>query len=149
LKRGLPILLFVLLSCVDKKLNERKFKFGNIEISRYQISLITSIHDHVDVIKDGETEHILKVNTGNIDTILLINDTLLIKTFRHPVIYEKKDKVFKYFIKIDSMPSLVNDTIYGQQDHAEEVSNNLTMLKKEARKSWENNGFGSPPCLLY
>ena len=104
MKKIVPILLFVLLSCSDKKLNERKSTLDDLEINRYQISLITSIHDHVDVTKDGETEHILKTNTGDIDTILLVQDTLVIKTKRRPVIYEKKDKVFNYFIRIDSVP---------------------------------------------
>ena len=96
----------LLLSCADadthKKLNERKFKIGELGINRYQISLITSAHEHVDITKDGKTEHILKANIGDLDTILLVKDTLIIKTYRQPVIYEKRDKVFNYFIKIDS-----------------------------------------------
>ena len=71
------------------------------------------MHDYVDVTKDGETKHILKVNRGDIDTIFLLQDTLVVKTIRRPVVYEKKDKVFGYFIKIDSIPTVVNDTIYG------------------------------------
>ncbi|NII24841.1 hypothetical protein HB364_07120 [Pseudoflavitalea sp. X16] len=112
MKKIMPILLFVLLSCADetKKLNERKSTIGDLEINRYQISLISSLHDHVDVTKDGRTEHIIKVNTDNIDTIFLVKDTLVIKTVRQPVIYEKKDKVFNYLIRIDSMPAAFNDT---------------------------------------
>ena len=109
----MPILLFVLLSCADekpKKLNEKKSTIGILEINRYQISLITSIHDHVEVTKEGKTEHILKVNTGDIDTIFLVKDTLVIKTIRQPIIYEKKDKVFNYVIKVDSVPIVVYDT---------------------------------------
>lgn len=90
------------MSCNDKKLNETKSTIGDLEINRYQVSLITSVHDHVDVSKDGETEHILKTNTGDINTMFIIKDTLVIKTGRRPVIYEKKDKAFNYFIKIDS-----------------------------------------------
>lgn len=113
MKKILPILLF--LSCSDgyKKLNEKKSIIGDLEINQYQISLLTSLRDHVDVSKNGRTEHILKVNTGDIDTIFLVVDTLIIKTVRRPVIYEKKDKVFNYFIKIDSTPTIINDTIYG------------------------------------
>lgn len=100
----MPILLFALLSCADKKLHEKKSSIGNLEINQYEISLITSVHDHVDVTKEGETEHILKVNTGDIDTIFLLHDTLVIKTVRHPIVYEKKDEVFNYVIKVDSTP---------------------------------------------
>jgi hypothetical protein len=107
LKKIIPVLLFALASCGDdlKKLNERKSVIGDLEINRYQISLITNIHDHVDVTKDGKTEHIIKVNTGDIDTIFLVQDTLVIKTVRHPVIYEKKNTIFNYLIKIDSVPA--------------------------------------------
>jgi hypothetical protein len=100
-------------SDADKKLNEKKSTLGDLEINQYQISLLTSIHDHVDVSKNGKTEHILKVNTGDIDTIFLVVDTLVVKTVKRPVIYEKKDKVFNYFIKIDSTPTIINETIYG------------------------------------
>ena len=105
------MLFLVLFSCGDKKLDEKKTIIGDLEINRYQISLITSIHDHVEVTKNGETEQILKVNTGDIDTIFLVQDTLVIKTFRRPVIYEKKDKVFNYSIRIDSVRVIINDTM--------------------------------------
>jgi len=113
MKKISPLLLLFFLSCDDKKLNERKFTLGNLEVDRYQISLLTSIHDHVDVTKDGATEHVLKTNTGNIDSIYLLKDTIVVKTSRWPVIYEKKDKVFGYFVKIDSVPHIIEDTIYG------------------------------------
>ena len=101
--------MFVLLSCADKKLNLRKSTIGDLEINRYQISLITSIHDYVDVTKEGETESIIKTNTGDIDTIFVDQDTIVIKTVRRPLIYEKKDKIFNYFIRIDSVPVVVNE----------------------------------------
>jgi hypothetical protein len=101
------------LSCRDKKLFEKKFRIGDLEISCYQISSITSVQDHVHVTKDGETEHILNIGCRDIDTIFLKKDTLVIKTVRWPGMYEKKNKVFNYFLKIDSIPAIVNDTIYG------------------------------------
>lgn len=107
LKKIIPVLLVALVSCSDdfKKLKERRSTIGDLEINQYEISLITSAHDHVDVTKDGKTEHIIKVNTGDIDTIFLVRDILIIKTVRHPVIYEKKNSIFNYLIKIDSMPT--------------------------------------------
>ncbi len=72
----------MLVSCNNdelKKLQEKRSTIGDLEINRYQISLITSIHDHVDVTKDGKTEHIIKVNTGDIDTIFLVQDTLSLR----------------------------------------------------------------------
>jgi len=115
LKKIISILpVFLLLSCADKKLIEKKYKLRDIEVTQYAISLITSIHDHLDVTKDGETiERILKVNSGDIDSVFLVRDTLVVKTKRWPVIYDKKDKAFNYFIKIDSVPHVVEDTIYG------------------------------------
>ena len=110
-KLALLLLFVALFSCGGKKLNERRSTIGDLEINRYQISLITSIHDHVEVTKNGETEQILKVNTGDIDTILLVQDTLVIKTIRRPVIYNKKDKVFGYLIKIDSVPVVIRDSM--------------------------------------
>jgi hypothetical protein len=66
------------------------------------------------VTKDGETiERILKVNSGDIDSVYLVQDTIVVKTQRWPVIYEKKDKAFNYFIKVDSASHAVRDTIYG------------------------------------
>jgi hypothetical protein len=115
LKKILPILL-LLLSCsdVDDKHVEKKYKLRDIEVTQYEISFITSTHDYLDVIKDGKTvERILKVNYGDIDSVYLLQDTLVIKTGRWPVIYETKDKAFNYFIKIDSVPHIVEDTIYG------------------------------------
>lgn len=113
MKKILPVLL-LLLSCsdVDDKHVEKKYKLGDIEVTQYEISLITSAHDHLDVTKDGKTiARILKVNTGEIDSVYLLQDTLVIKTSRWPVIYEKKDRAFNYFIKIDSAPHIVEDTI--------------------------------------
>jgi hypothetical protein len=126
LKKILPILL-LLLSCsdVNDKLVEKKYKLGDIEVTQYEISLITSAHDHLDVTKDGKTiERILKVNTGAIDSVFLVKDTLVVKTSRWIVIYEKKDKAFNYFIKIDSAPHIVEDTIYGYP-----VTNNKRKVK--------------------
>jgi hypothetical protein len=107
LKKIIPLMLFASVSCGNnfKKINERRSAIGDLEINQYQISLISNIHDHVDVTKDGKTEHIIKVNTGDIDTIFLVQDTLVIKTVRHPVIYEKKNTIFNYLIKIDSVPA--------------------------------------------
>jgi hypothetical protein len=113
MKKISPLILLVFFSCSDKKLNERRSTLEDLEISRYEVSLLTSVHDHVDVTKDGKTEHILKTNTGDIDSIYLLKDTLVIKTLRRPVVYEKKDKVFGYFVKIDSIRRVVEDTIYG------------------------------------
>jgi len=50
---------------------------------------------------------------ADIDSIYLVQDTLVVKTQRRPVIYEKKDKAFNYFIKIDTVPHVLKDTIYG------------------------------------
>ena len=110
LKTIIPVLLFALASCGDdeKKFNERRSLIGDLEINRYRTSLISNTYDHVEVTKDGKTEHILKVNTGDIDTIFGVQDTLVIKTVRHPVIYEKRNNVFNYLIKIDSLPAAVN-----------------------------------------
>lgn len=114
MKKIIATVLFGLISCADKKLFEKKYTFDDIEVTQYAISLITSIHDHLDVTKDGETEErILKVNSGNIDSVFLVKDTLVIKTTRNPVVYEKKERAFNYFIKLDSVPAVVNDTIYG------------------------------------
>jgi hypothetical protein len=87
MKKISPLILLVFFSCNDKKLNERKSTPGDLEISRYEVSLLTSVHDHVDVTKDGKTEHILKTNTGDIDSIYLLKDTLVIKTLKSPVVY--------------------------------------------------------------
>ena len=106
-------MLLGLISCDDKKLFQKKNSLGDIEVTQYAISLITSTHDHLDVSKNGEIEErILKVNSGDIDSVFLVKDTLLIKTVRHPVIYDKKDRAFNYLIKIDSLQKAVNDTIY-------------------------------------
>ena len=96
MKKIIPVLLFALVSCGDdfKKLKERRSTIGDLEINQYENSLISNTHDHVDVTKDGKTEHIIKVNTHDIDTIFLVQDTLVIKTVKHPVIYEKKNTMF-------------------------------------------------------
>jgi hypothetical protein len=108
MKKLLPIVALLFFSCgyyEEKKLRQRKFKIGDLEINRYHISLITSGHDHVDLSKGGETVHILKVNEGGIDTLIVVKDTIFVKTERHPIIYKKADTALGYYIKIDSLPS--------------------------------------------
>jgi len=107
--------MLVLWSCGDKKLDRKKWVAGDLEIDRYQVSRITSLYEQVDVTKDGETVQILTARPGDIDSIFLSHDTLVIQTVRHPDITKDKDRVFNYTIEIDSIPPVINDTIYGYQ----------------------------------
>jgi hypothetical protein len=101
------ILFLVLISfasclLVDKHLHEKIFKGGDITAKWYQISTITNMHDFVDIERYGWTRRIAKFNTGDIDSVSIKGDTVLIYTEPHPIVYELMAKILECYIKIDS-----------------------------------------------
>ena len=91
-----------LLSCEEAHLNERTYEKNGITASSYQISLITSMHDYVDISRWGFTENVFKCSVDHIYDILIDKDTVVIRTREDPYVYKVTGKTLWTYIKIDS-----------------------------------------------
>ena len=78
-------------------------KDDNIEVSWYQDSEITSVHDIVEAHNGSSSLIVIEAATGavGIAEILIKHDTILIKSM--PLyLYKKLDQAFEYKIKLDT-----------------------------------------------
>lgn len=91
-----------LLSCEEAHLNERTYEKNGITASSYQISLITSMHDYVDISRWGHTEMVFKCNADRIYDVLIDGDTAIIRTQEYPLAYKLTSLTLGTYIKIDS-----------------------------------------------
>lgn len=105
-----PALLFIslfvscsLLSCDDEvHLHERIYKGNGVTASVYQISLISSMHDYVDISRWGHTEMVFKCNADYIYDVVIDGDTVIIRTQEQPLVYKLTSKALGTYIRIDS-----------------------------------------------
>ena len=83
--------MLTLQSCRGNRLNEVVVKDDNIEVSWYQDSEITSVHDIVEAHNGSSSLIVIEAATGavGIAEILIKHDTILIKSM--PLYLYKKD----------------------------------------------------------
>jgi len=70
-----------------KKLDEKVISSGDISISWYKVSTISSIHEYVDLSRWKRTKNILETN-GGVREIQIKGDTIIIKTTPTIHLYE-------------------------------------------------------------
>jgi hypothetical protein len=87
-----------------KRLDEKVIQGGDIEVHWWTTSSITTMHEHVEVIKDGETRKISELNTGGIHDIVIRRDSIIISTSGTGLFYQLDDSVFGYTIDLDTIP---------------------------------------------
>jgi len=85
-----------------KKLNVKTIKNTEIQILWYDISTVTTIHEHVEVSKDGQTQKIAELNQGGITRIYIHQDTIHLQT-KGGLFYQLDEKAFNYTIVLDTI----------------------------------------------
>ena len=97
----------LLTSCVPsfdielKRLDEKVIQDEHIEVHWWTTSSITTIHEHVEVVKEGETKKISELNAGGIKSIEIRNDSILIHS-GGGLFYQLDDSVFGYRVVLDT-----------------------------------------------
>ena len=78
----ISFLLFLCSSCETKKLNLKTIENKDVKIEIYDISLITSAHQYVDLTDKyfNETTTIYKANTDELTDVKMRNDTIFLHT---------------------------------------------------------------------
>jgi len=104
----LGVVLFT--SCVPsfdtelKRLDEKVIQNEDIEVHWWTTSSISTMHEHVEVLKDGEARKISELNAGGIHDIVIRHDSIIISTSGTGLFYQLDDSVFGYRIDLDTIP---------------------------------------------
>ena len=98
------LLLFCFVSC-DKKLKEVTVKTGGIEVTKYEISEITTSHDFIEVRKGNSAMIVAETNAHGFTDIIIRHDTIVIQ-YLPTVFYKTVDKAFGYKIILDTTISV-------------------------------------------
>ena len=97
------LLLFAVSSCTTEKLDLVKIENDDIIIEKYEISLITSSHDYVDLTDkfSNETTTIYKANSDLLVDVVVQNDTIFLHTkYDDMHYYELVAVKYGYTIKV-------------------------------------------------
>jgi len=89
-----------------KKLDEKVINSGDISISWYKVSTITTIHEYVDLSRWKQTKNVLEAN-GGVREIQIKGDTIIISTTPTIQLYELVSKTLGCTIVQDT--SATND----------------------------------------
>lgn len=101
--------ILTLVSCVPdfggelKKLDQKKQSNKDITINWYRTSSITTIHEHVEIIKGKNAKHIIEAAPLSIDQIILKNDSVIIKASGQSLFYNFDTLAFGYKIIKDTL----------------------------------------------
>jgi hypothetical protein len=98
------LLQFCFISC-DKRLKEFTVKTNDIEVTKYEISQITTAHDFIEVRKDNSAMTVAETNAYGFADIIIRQDTIIIQ-YLPTVFYRIVDNAFGYKIKIDTTISV-------------------------------------------
>lgn len=102
------VLLFA--SCVPsfdvplERLDEKVIQGDDIDVHWWTTSSITTIHEHVEVVKDGEVMKISELNAGGIDSIGIQARSVIIYS-SGGLFYQLDDSVFGYRVVMDTASS--------------------------------------------
>lgn len=92
-----------------KRLDEKVIQDGNIEVHWWTTSSISTMHEHVEVVKDGKTRKISELNAGGIRDIRISRDTIIISTSGTWWFYQLDDSAFGYTVDLDTVPTKAPD----------------------------------------
>jgi hypothetical protein len=106
-------------SCVTR-LNEISFKTKDIEVSKYEISEITSVHDFIEVKKGDSAITVLETNSYGFTDVIVRNDTIIIQYLTN-AIYKFKEKAFGCNVYLDTTVSV---EYFRQKLMEREIRNN-------------------------
>jgi len=97
------LLILTISSCTNKKLDLVTIEKDDVIIEKYTISLITSMHDYVDLTDkhSRETTTIYKANSDELIDVRVHNDTIFLHTkFDDMHYYELAAVKYGYTIKV-------------------------------------------------
>lgn len=98
------LLVFFLSSC-NKRLNEVTATNGDIKVTKYEVSEITSTHDFIEVKKGNSAITVMKAESYGFADIIIDHDTIIIQCLP-TVFYEIADKAFDYKVRLDTTISI-------------------------------------------
>ncbi|RYD74041.1 MAG: hypothetical protein EOP53_19025 [Sphingobacteriales bacterium] len=100
----LVLLLFGFSSC-NKRLKEFTIKTADIEVTKYEISQVSTVHDFVEVRKGNLAITVLEANSYGFADLFVKHDTIVIQYLPN-IFYKTADKAFNYKIKLDTTISV-------------------------------------------
>lgn len=103
--RFLFLLLLISFASCDKRLNEVTVKNNDIEVTKYEISEISTVHDFIEVKKGNSAMKVMEANSNGFADIIISHDTIVIQYLPN-VVYYIADKAFDYKIKLDTTISV-------------------------------------------
>jgi hypothetical protein len=99
----LLIFCFLIDSCTNRThLREKVIENNGITVRWYQISSITTIHEFVDIQRDGWTHNIMEANDAVIENVVINRDTVIIKATPGRPIYSLSSYVQRTYIRLDT-----------------------------------------------
>ena len=101
----ISLLLVLCFASCDKRLNEVIVKTGDIKVTKYEISEISTTHDFIEVRKGNSAMTVLETNSDGFADIVISHDTIIIQYLPN-VFYKIADKAFNYKIKLDTTISV-------------------------------------------
>jgi len=99
------IALLFLPSCMPplERLDEKTIQGTDIKVRSWTTSSISTMHEHVEVVKGLKSKKILEVNDGAIQSIEIVKDTIAIQISGGPI-YTVEDSAYGYWIVLDRNP---------------------------------------------
>lgn len=82
-------------------------KSDDIEVTKYEISEISTGHDFIEVKKGASTVKVMEANSHGFTDMIITNDTIIIK-YMPTVVYMFVDNAFGFKIKLDTTISIDN-----------------------------------------
>jgi len=98
----LSLLFSLFTSCSDKRLDLKTYNAGDITVSWYHISEISTVHDFIEIERRGHKKNVMRANTGGIHNVLIHGDTVIIQTIPQLKVYELVTRAFDCVIIQDS-----------------------------------------------
>ena len=85
-----------------ERLDETVVHGAGIDVHWWTTSTITTIHEHVEVVKDGEVRKISELNAGGIDSIGISGDSIVVYS-GGGLFYQLEDTAFGYRVVLDTV----------------------------------------------
>lgn len=104
----ITLAVVLLTSCVPsfeaglERLDERVIHEAEVEVRWYTTSSITTLHEHVEVVKGGAIVKIAELNAGGISDIVVSNGAIVIES-HGGLFYQLEDSAFGYPIILDTI----------------------------------------------
>jgi hypothetical protein len=91
-----------------KPLDVKTVKGGNITVRWYQTSSISSVHNHVEIDKNGEWVKVMEAdgNGYRIHDVLLNKDTVVIQAYKDMLVYQLTTEYWGTHVRLDTSISL-------------------------------------------